>query len=336
MMRRSVLTSLALLASVASTAWTTVARAEDVDACIEASNRALDQRNAEKLTESRTSLVACSEPACPDAVRLSCQKRLDEVNQAIPSVVFALKDGSGRDIMARSLAIDGQPYVGRLDGVIQLDPGRHDFVFQVDGQRPVAKTLLLRESEQNRHEEVVVGASAGTPPPRQDDQAQRDAELERLRQEHERAEQEKARAQADAAERARRAAADAKQKELDDEREEVAHGRAKRRTTGIVLAGIGLGFGAVAGTFWLLSAAEIQSIKSGGLSSSTLIQTTDDIAKAYGVIAVGTAVIGGGLVLIGAPLFFANLGSGTPNTGQVILSPMIGSATGIVATVGLQ
>src|ERR1700689_3271919 len=98
MTKRSSLALLLLLAA-ASTA-PRVARAQDMDACINASEKALTLRKAEKLIDARKSLSVCAASACPDAVRTSCQQRLADVIKAIPSIVFVTKDASGHDVAA--------------------------------------------------------------------------------------------------------------------------------------------------------------------------------------------------------------------------------------------
>lgn len=151
------------LAVAASQAVTTVAAAQDMDACISASEKATASRKGGKLMDARASLSKCAAASCPDAVRTSCQQRLVEMNRAIPTIVFATKDGSGRDVTGVKLTVDGAVYADRLGGsAIALDPGEHDFRFDAAGQTLV-KRLVLRQGEQGRREEVVIGAAAKPP-----------------------------------------------------------------------------------------------------------------------------------------------------------------------------
>jgi hypothetical protein len=137
-----------------------LARAEDTDACINASEKAVALRKADKLIEQRASLSTCAASSCPDAIRTSCQQRIVQANQAIPSIVFFARDGSGRDLVAVKLTIDGSAYADRLDGsAIVLNPGEHEFRFEMTGLEPVAKRLVMHQGEQNRREIIVVGAA---------------------------------------------------------------------------------------------------------------------------------------------------------------------------------
>jgi hypothetical protein len=136
-----------------------VAFAQDVDACIDANEKAIAQRKAEKLIDARASLSVCAASTCPDVIRASCQQRLAEVSQAIPSIVFSVKDPSGRDLALVRLSIDASKYTDRLEGhAIVVDPGEHEFRFEVEGQEPVVRRFVLPEGEQNRREEIVIGA----------------------------------------------------------------------------------------------------------------------------------------------------------------------------------
>ncbi|MGA2448093.1 MAG: hypothetical protein ABTD50_05410 [Polyangiaceae bacterium] len=142
---------------------TTIVVAQDMDACIGASEKALVLRKAGKFMDARASLSKCAAALCPDAVRVSCQQRLVDMNRAIPSIVLATKDGSGRDVTSAKLTVDGTVYADGLGGsAIQLDPGEHEFRFEFAGQTLV-KRFVLRQGEQGRREEVVIGAPSKQP-----------------------------------------------------------------------------------------------------------------------------------------------------------------------------
>jgi len=142
--------------------------AQTDDACIAASEKALTLRKAGKLLDARKELSTCAASSCPDVVKVSCQQRLGELNQSLPSIVFDVKDASGRDLANVRLAVDGAPYSDKLGGAaISLDPGDHEFRFEVVDQTPVVRHFVLREGEKNRREPIVVGsvAAPATPPP---------------------------------------------------------------------------------------------------------------------------------------------------------------------------
>jgi hypothetical protein len=141
-----------------------LAHAQVIDACIDASEKALAQRKAGKLIDERASLSRCASSACPEAINTSCRQRLADVSRAIPRIVFVVKDAAGHDLWAAKLAIDGESYADHLDGsAIELDPGKHDFRFEVAGQEPIERQFLLSENEQDRRETIVIGGAATVP-----------------------------------------------------------------------------------------------------------------------------------------------------------------------------
>jgi hypothetical protein len=139
---------------------TCIAAADD-DACIAASQVSLTLRYEGKLHDAIKQLAVCADPSCPDVVKAECTRRLDVARRAMPSLVLAAKDGAGNDLTVVAVTMDGTPLLSTLDGqALSIDPGEHTFRFEVRGQSPVEKKLILREGEKDRNEVVVLG-----PPP---------------------------------------------------------------------------------------------------------------------------------------------------------------------------
>lgn len=136
------------------------AMADDA-ACIAASEAALPLRQQGKLHDSLKQLATCAQEGCPGEVKSECARRIEEIKNAMPTLILAAKDGAGNDLYDVKVSMDGQPLVATLDGrPLSIDPGEHDFVFDESGQSPVEKKLVLREGEHDRREVVVIG-----PPP---------------------------------------------------------------------------------------------------------------------------------------------------------------------------
>jgi hypothetical protein len=158
---RAVVISLSAVAVVTSAA---VARGADATAaqCIAANDSATKLRGQGKLLDARDALLSCAAPKCPASVREECEKSLDEVNQALPTVVFEPKDASGNDVLTPvKVSMDGKPLQDKLDGRgLSVDPGTHEFTFETAGQAPVKKTLLIHEAEKDRHEVVAFGGAS--------------------------------------------------------------------------------------------------------------------------------------------------------------------------------
>jgi hypothetical protein len=153
--------SFVAFAAVASAAATAEADISKM-ACVEANTKGQDLRREGMLSAAREQLRTCADPSCPRLVRNDCTKRLDQLDQVQPTVVLAVKDGTGRDLRNVKVSIDGKPLAERLTGVaLPVDPGAHSFTFEVQGLAPVTRELVLREGEKGRTEVVVFGGANG-------------------------------------------------------------------------------------------------------------------------------------------------------------------------------
>jgi len=133
--------------------------------CIDADAEAQSLRMSGKFLEAKKQLSMCAASVCPQLVRDDCAQRLDDVNKATPTIVLAAQDAMGKDRSDVKVTVDGVLVAERLDGLpIPLDPGPHKFVFEVAGQAPFERALVLREGEKDRHESVIIPASAATAP----------------------------------------------------------------------------------------------------------------------------------------------------------------------------
>jgi hypothetical protein len=89
---------------------------------------------------------------------------MDQLTQAIPTVVFVAKDATGLELSAVKVSVDGEVVAEHLDGTaVPLDPGSHQLTFEAAGQTPVTRTIILHEGEKDRHEVLVVGSAAPLP-----------------------------------------------------------------------------------------------------------------------------------------------------------------------------
>jgi hypothetical protein len=139
------------------------AHADDaaLSACIAANEGSIQRRNEHKLLDARAQALQCAADTCPAVMRDACKRRVEQVNAALPTIVFDVKDATGADVAAK-VSMDGHPLDTALGAAIVADPGEHKFVFEAAGQPPVEKSFILREGEKDRHEPIVVG-SASTP-----------------------------------------------------------------------------------------------------------------------------------------------------------------------------
>jgi hypothetical protein len=132
--------------------------------CLASSDASLKLGREHRLQEERVQLLVCASNACPDAIRNECIRRVDEVNAAIPTLIFEAKDAAGNDLSAVKVTMDGQVLVQSLDGTaLSIDPGHHTFVLETQGQPPVQKELVLREAQKDRRETLSFGLPAAPP-----------------------------------------------------------------------------------------------------------------------------------------------------------------------------
>jgi hypothetical protein len=150
-----------LAITLTTVAFAAQARAADptIADCLTASESALTLRNQHKLRDARDQLLVCAATSCPVEIREECTRRVADVNAAMPTVVFEVKDAAGNDLSAAAVTIDGAPLSERLEGIpLSIDPGQHAFVFTSAGQPTTQKDLLIREGDKGRRERIVLGA----------------------------------------------------------------------------------------------------------------------------------------------------------------------------------
>ena len=122
----------------------------DADSCVNAYEGAQERRSEGRLVAARSLLVACAQESCPDFVAQDCRRWLDEVEAALPTVVFAVREG-GRDVEQARVSRDGKVIATRLDGrAVTVDPGKQVFTFESPGRRRRSVELLIAEGEKSR------------------------------------------------------------------------------------------------------------------------------------------------------------------------------------------
>ncbi len=127
------------------------ARAEASEQCASAYENAQLFRMRGHLVEARDALLVCLESSCPQLLRGDCAAWLPEVEQSLPSVVFAVTDLHGHDLTGARLFADGKLLEGYLDGRAHpIDPGVYKLRFEAPGHRAEEQPLTIREGEKGR------------------------------------------------------------------------------------------------------------------------------------------------------------------------------------------
>jgi hypothetical protein len=158
-----------LAAIAAAILWSPPAQAADptVADCLAATEASLKSGNEHHLRTERNQLLVCTAATCPADIRKECVRRIEDVNAAMPTILFEAKDAAGNDLSAVKVTMDGERIAERLEGMsLSIDPGLHVFVFETAGQPPVTKRFVIREAQKDRREAIVFGglrAAGGGP-----------------------------------------------------------------------------------------------------------------------------------------------------------------------------
>jgi hypothetical protein len=158
-MRRA-LFALAGFAFAAATSTASVARADDKQQCVTASDQGQSLRDEGKYRRAREAFTTCSRPVCPTIVQRDCVKWLADLEATSPSVVVNAKDDKGNDLTAVKVTVDGVALASTLDGrPVLVDPGEHTFHYETDGFPPVEDKIVIHSGEKSR----VLAVQFGTP-----------------------------------------------------------------------------------------------------------------------------------------------------------------------------
>jgi hypothetical protein len=129
--------------------------------CVSAVDASTKLSSAHKLRAERSQLLVCAAATCPTDIRKECGSRIEEVNAKMPTIAFQVKDATGADADGVKVTMDGEVLTDRLQGMaLSMDPGEHMFTFEVAGQPPLTRKLVLVEGQKDRRETITLGAVA--------------------------------------------------------------------------------------------------------------------------------------------------------------------------------
>jgi len=120
-------------------------------ACVDAHAEAQVLRNRGALLKAHARLLSCAQNHCPKPVADDCASWLGAVEDSISSVVFAVSDERGRDLVDVEVVANGEKLADKTDGrAVQLDPGAYSLRFSAEGYVPAQASVSVRQSEKNR------------------------------------------------------------------------------------------------------------------------------------------------------------------------------------------
>lgn len=124
---------------------------DDKQACLSSYASSQKQRNKGALLAARKQLLVCSRNVCPGPVVKDCMEWLTDVDANLSSVVFAVSDASGHDIVNARVTAQQELITDTTDGhAVLLDPGMYEFQIEADGYERAESTVIMHQAEKNR------------------------------------------------------------------------------------------------------------------------------------------------------------------------------------------
>ncbi|MEP7049083.1 MAG: hypothetical protein ABJB12_01970 [Pseudomonadota bacterium] len=148
-------------------------------ACSRSFEQSQRLRNGSQYVAASDEAAKCANPKCGEALFDECSKIYDQLQTALPSVVFGVRDDSGGELTRVIVTMDGQPSRNLLDGKpVSVDPGSHRFAFASDGYQRAEQAVLIRAGEQLRPINAVLRrATNGQVAPPSDEESPRSVPL---------------------------------------------------------------------------------------------------------------------------------------------------------------
>jgi hypothetical protein len=123
----------------------------DSEACLSAHERAQLARLRGHYVEAHAELLQCAQAPCPAGVRNDCKGWLSEVEASLPSIIFAVSDHTGRDLVDVRISAGAQLVTEHADGrSLTLNPGLYKLRFEAPGYVTREQEVLVREAEKQR------------------------------------------------------------------------------------------------------------------------------------------------------------------------------------------
>jgi len=154
------------IAAWVSSSWPAAAMAADEPlTCAQAYERAQEEKTTGQLKAAIEHLKVCVDARCAKFIRKDCVQWMQDARRALPTVVFSIREG-GNEIADVEILCDGRMLIRMLDGEpIPVDPGLHDFTFNVPGLIPAERQVLIQEGERNRIIKVELRSPESIAPP---------------------------------------------------------------------------------------------------------------------------------------------------------------------------
>jgi hypothetical protein len=137
----------------------------DVGACILEHSTGQREAKAGHLKQASELFASCAAMQdCPDPIRAECSEFHRDTEKNIPTVIFSVVDAHGKDLSDVRVFAEQELLTDALDGrATQLDPGKHEFRFELAQGEQFTTAVLIREGEKNRVVSVRVPEKQSVP-----------------------------------------------------------------------------------------------------------------------------------------------------------------------------
>jgi hypothetical protein len=134
------------------------------DQCADSAEHGQAERKLGHLLVARGEFRLCAVAKCPRVVRDDCTRWVDELDAAIPTVLFGATNDRGEDLPSLKVSVDGHS-LSSLTTAFEIDPGSHVARFD-DGTHPTQdRTFIIREGEKRKTVDVRFAEPKPVPQP---------------------------------------------------------------------------------------------------------------------------------------------------------------------------
>jgi hypothetical protein len=123
-----------------------------MESCTQAHAAGQREENGGRLKEALASFQECaSDSECPLPIRNECTSLYTKVESRLPTLVFSVVDDRGNDVTDVRVSSNGSAIASGLDGrPVPVNPGLHEFRFELPGGQELTKSVVVRQGEKDR------------------------------------------------------------------------------------------------------------------------------------------------------------------------------------------
>jgi hypothetical protein len=142
----------------------TVAATPTAKECAAAYEQGQVDQRASHLVAAREAFVRCAQDLCPKAARSDCARWLEEIEVALPALVFEVIGPDGQRTEHARVFIDGKAVNGAADGrAVTVDPGTREVRVELEGSETWQRDVPVAQG--NKAQRVSISFFQGIPAP---------------------------------------------------------------------------------------------------------------------------------------------------------------------------